>query len=570
MRLLKYPYLPVYIHMAAAGSMPRHRAAGPKPFLFLHFLPLPTMPASPPEAAPAGAPDDDVHWMRQALVLAREAMAAGEVPVGAVVVRDGCVLGRGRNATLGSHDPSAHAEIVALRDAARQLGDWRLDGCTLYVTLEPCTMCSGAVLNARLARVVFGAHEPRTGAAGSVLDVFAQPLLNPGTPAAIEVRAAVLAAECAALLGEFFRMRRLQQRLHHLAAHPLPDHALRLPDAALAPALAVMQSVAAAPLLCAPCGDGHVPVAGSAPAQLRALWRSDLPDLPDVLRGLRLGALEAGPGDGAPTWFCVHAHAQWGLAFAPWLAQWLGEGCRVLAPDLPGFGRSDQPKKPSAHTARGHARVLRAWLHEHVRGAWMLAAQGDGAHLALAALDLVALDGAGPEEGPDAAHGPCRPSGPCLGAWLHNVWPDPRSTPQPWQEWHARAARKPHWPVAASLHRLDALSAGEGAGDGGTGWDAPFPNPGHRAALQAWPRVQAELPALPVARLQQWLHAGRLWITRSADHPLLDEAQWREAWLRTLPGLRTAGQALESVGPGRYAAPAWGRSAAAHQGKGSS
>lgn len=541
------------------------------------------MLALPSEATPDIPPDDDERWMRLALVLAREAMAAGEVPVGAVVVREGQVLGRGRNATLANRDPSAHAEILALRDAARHLGDWRLDGCTLYVTLEPCTMCSGAVINARLARVVFGAHEPRTGAAGSVLDVFAQPLLNPGTPCAIQVRAAVLATECAALMGAFFRMRRQQQRLQHLAAHPLPDHALRLADAALDPALEAMRLVAAAPISLssassvggaiaasdglAACRGKNTPVACDAPAVLTTLWRSDLPDLPDVLRGLRLGALEAGPRDAALTWFCVHAHAQWGRAFAPWLAQWLGEGCRVLAPDLPGFGRSDQPKKPSAHTAEGHVRVLRAWLHEHVRGGWLLAAQGDGAHLALAA-----LDSAGTGEGPDSAHDTCRSSGPCLGAWLHNVWPDPRSTPQPWLEWHARAARKPHWPVAASLHRLDAVSAGaaEGGSDGGTGWDAPFPNPGHRAALQAWPRVQAALPALPVARLQQWLQAGHLWITRSADHPLLDEIQWRDAWLCALPGLRTARQALQTVGPGRYTAPAWGHSAAKNQGKGSS
>ena len=112
----------------------------------------------------------DLQWMQEALVLAQQAGAAGEVPVGAVVVKDGVIVGRGRNAPIESNDPSAHAEVIALRDAAQTLGNYRLEDCTLYVTLEPCTMCSGAILNARLARVVYGASEPRTGAAGSVIN----------------------------------------------------------------------------------------------------------------------------------------------------------------------------------------------------------------------------------------------------------------------------------------------------------------------------------------------------------------------------------------------------------------
>ena len=116
---------------------------------------------------------DDVHWMRLALAEARAAAQAGEVPVGAVVVRAGQLLATGRNAPVHSHDPTAHAEIAALRAAAQALGNYRLEDCTLYATLEPCAMCSGALLHARLARVVFGASEPRTGAAGSVIDLFA-------------------------------------------------------------------------------------------------------------------------------------------------------------------------------------------------------------------------------------------------------------------------------------------------------------------------------------------------------------------------------------------------------------
>ena len=121
----------------------------------------------------------DARWMRLALAEALAAAAAGEVPVGAVVVKDGTVIGAGRNAPIGAHDPTAHAEVLALRAAARHLGNYRLDDCTLYVTLEPCAMCSGAMLHARLARVVYGAPDPKTGAAGSVLNLFAEPRLNP-------------------------------------------------------------------------------------------------------------------------------------------------------------------------------------------------------------------------------------------------------------------------------------------------------------------------------------------------------------------------------------------------------
>ena len=106
--------------------------------------------------------EQDAHWMGLALAQARLAAADAEVPVGAVVVKDGQVIATGRNAPIGSHDPSAHAEVMALREAARVLGNYRLDGCTLYVTLEPCAMCSGAMLHARLERVVFGAADPRT------------------------------------------------------------------------------------------------------------------------------------------------------------------------------------------------------------------------------------------------------------------------------------------------------------------------------------------------------------------------------------------------------------------------
>ena len=142
--------------------------------------------------------------MGEALSLAREAGERGEVPVGAIVVQDGRAIGRGSNAPIASHDPSAHAEIAALRDAARSAANYRLPGATLYVTIEPCAMCAGAILHARLARVVFGAADPKTGACGSVVDLFGESRLNHHAT----VRGGVRAAECGALLSEFFAARR--------------------------------------------------------------------------------------------------------------------------------------------------------------------------------------------------------------------------------------------------------------------------------------------------------------------------------------------------------------------------
>jgi tRNA(adenine34) deaminase len=146
----------------------------------------------------------DAALMREALALAEHAAAAGEVPVGAVVVADGRIVGRGSNRPIGAKDPTAHAEIVALREAAAALGNYRLPGCELYVTLEPCAMCVGAMIHARIARVVFGASDPKTGACGSVVDLPAVQLLNHHT----RFEGGVLGEECAALLKKFFADRR--------------------------------------------------------------------------------------------------------------------------------------------------------------------------------------------------------------------------------------------------------------------------------------------------------------------------------------------------------------------------
>lgn len=147
---------------------------------------------------------DELHFMQRALELAREAAARGEVPVGAVVVKDGAIIGEGFNQPISAQDPSAHAEVVALRDAARRLGNYRLDGATLCVTLEPCLMCCGALVHARIREVVYGADEPRTGCVHSCTEALSLPHHNHR----VLSRGGVLAGEAAALLEAFFRNRR--------------------------------------------------------------------------------------------------------------------------------------------------------------------------------------------------------------------------------------------------------------------------------------------------------------------------------------------------------------------------
>lgn len=146
----------------------------------------------------------DSEYMQIALELASHAALAGEVPVGAIVVQNDVVIGRGFNAPIGLHDPSAHAEIQALRDAAKTLGNYRLIGCALYVTIEPCAMCAGAIQHARIARLVYGAADPKTGACGSVVNLMGESRLNHHT----EVVGGVMAEQCGAIMSDFFASRR--------------------------------------------------------------------------------------------------------------------------------------------------------------------------------------------------------------------------------------------------------------------------------------------------------------------------------------------------------------------------
>jgi tRNA(adenine34) deaminase len=271
----------------------------------------------------AGSPGDagrDQAFMREALAQARQALAAGEVPVGAVVVRGEQVIGRGHNAPVSSHDPTAHAEIRALQEAARSLGNYRLEGCELFVTLEPCAMCSGAMLHARLDRVVYAAPDPKTGAAGSVVDLFAQARLNHRT----KIQGGVLTAECADLLTDFFRGRREESRS---SAQPLREDALRTPDARF----------------------GELPDYPWPPQYV-----SDLP----ALAGLRMHYLDQGPPEAPTTWLCLHGDASWSYLYRRMIPVFLQAGGRVVAPDLVGFGKSDKPKREAAHSLEWHRQVL--------------------------------------------------------------------------------------------------------------------------------------------------------------------------------------------------------------------
>jgi tRNA(adenine34) deaminase len=263
---------------------------------------------------------EDAQWMRMALKQAQTAGAAGEVPVGAVVVCQGQIIGIGQNAPIHTHDPSAHAEVLALRAAALHLGNYRLDDCELFVTLEPCAMCAGAILHARLKRVVFAAADPKTGAAGSVIDLFGNPRLNHHT----QVQGGVLAHECSELLQGFFRQQRQQKSV---SASPVREDALRTPASRFdtLPALPGM-----------------------------AKYVMDLP----ALNGLRLHYVDAGAIDSNQATLCLHGGLSWSQVWQQAMAERVALGERVLAIDLIGFGKSDKLKKTTAYSMLWHAEVL--------------------------------------------------------------------------------------------------------------------------------------------------------------------------------------------------------------------
>ncbi len=371
----------------------------------------------------------DENFMRLALAQAQEAADAGEVPVGAVVVKDGQVIAQARNAPIGLHDPTAHAEIVALRAAAQVVGNYRLEGCELFVTLEPCPMCSGALLHARLARVVYGAADAKTGAAGSVVNLFLNHSLNHHTL----VQGGVLAGASATLLQTFFAQKRAVHWRAKKLLHPLRDDALRTPEARFADL-------------------PHYP------------WPPHyLSDLP-ALHGLRMHYLDEGPPDAPLTYLCLHGNPTWSYVYRKMIPVFLGSGARVVAPDLIGFGKSDKPKKESAHRFLWHRQVLLELLEQLDLRNVVLVVQGGGGVLGLTL--------------PMAA--PHRYTG--LLVMNTSLATGDAPLPSGFVAWRAMCTQKPDYDIARLLARGNPQMTRAEYG----AYMAPFPDRGHRSATRVF------------------------------------------------------------------------------------
>ena len=371
--------------------------------------------------------------MQLALAQAQLAQAHGEVPVGAVVVHEGRVVAQAHNAPISHNDPTAHAEIVALRLAALELGNYRLDDCTLYVSLEPCAMCVGAILHARLKRVVWGAAEAKTGAAGSVVDLFANSQLNHQT----QHSGGVLAKQASQLMQDFFKT---QRALHkHQAPTPLRDDALRTPDT---------------------CFE-NLPDYPWPPH-----YTNDLPSL----GGLRMHYLDEGPKNAPVTWLCLHGNPAWSYLYRKMIPVFLQAGHRVVAPDMPGFGKSDKPKKDSAHSFTWHRQVLLEFVQaldlQHIH----MVVQDWGGILGLTL--------------------PMAQAQRYQGLLVMNT--TLASAEQPlspgFLAWRQMCADKPSFDVGRLFGRGNPqMSPAECAA-----YNAPFPDAGHRAALRAFPPMVPE------------------------------------------------------------------------------
>lgn len=410
----------------------------------------------------------DADVMTLALTMAREAGAAGEVPVGAVVTRQGQVIATGRNMPVAAHDPTAHAEVVALRAAAKALGNYRLDGCQLFVTLEPCAMCAGAILHSRIERVVFGAADPKTGAAGSAIDLFARGQLNHQTA----VQGGVLADECGAVLSGFFRDRREDAKLNH---HPLREDAVRTPEARFEGLPGYSWS-------------GH--------------YLNDLP----ALAGLRMHYLDEGPRNAGLIYLCLHGNPAWSYLYRKMIPVLVASGARVVAPDLPGFGRSDKPKKESSHSFSWHRQVLLEFV----------------ARLGLENIVLVVQDWGGllgltlPMDAPDRYHG--------LLVMNTTLATGDEPLSPGFLAWREMCAKNPEFDVA----RLFARGNPQMSPQECDAYNAPFPDRGHRAALRAFPAMVPEFSDSDGAGVSRqarefWQHqwSGQTLVAIGAQDPVL-------------------------------------------------
>jgi tRNA(adenine34) deaminase len=409
--------------------------------------------------------------MGLALEQARQAAEEGEVPVGAVVVKDGQVIATGRNSPIASHDPTAHAEVMALREAARVLGNYRLEGCTLYVTLEPCSMCSGAMLHARLDRVVFGAADPRTGAAGSVLNLFDHRQLNPQT----QVMGGVLAEECGQMLRDFFKPRRIN-------TDPVREDALRTPDTAFA---------------------------GLPDYPWQPRYVNDLPSI----AGLRMHYLDEGDANAPFTWLCLHGNPAWSYLYRKMIPVWLAAGHRVVAPDLIGFGKSDKPKKDSFHQFETHRQSLLDLIERLDLQRVVLVVQDWGGILGLT------LPMAAPER--------------YKGLLVMNTTLATGEAPLSagflaWRDW---CQSQPLFDVGKLFARGNrSMTPAETAA-----YNAPFPDKGYRAALRAFPPMVPEFADSPGAAISRqardfWRNDrhGQTFMAIGQQDPVLGEPVMRQ------------------------------------------
>jgi tRNA(adenine34) deaminase len=410
--------------------------------------------------------------MQLALAQAQAAAALGEVPVGAVVMApDGRIVGQGHNRNRTDADPSAHAEMLALREAARTLGNHRLEGCTLAVTLEPCAMCAGAMLHARISQLVIGAADPKTGAAGSVINLFNVAALNHHTQVLHDVQAQT----CGRLLQDFFAHRRQHHKVAARMNHPLRDDALRTPDAAFA----------------------DLPGYAWAPHYI-----SNLP----ALDGLRLHYLDEGPRDASRTWLCLHGNPAWSYLYRKMLPIFLAAGDRVVAPDLIGFGKSDKPKKDGAHNFTWHRQVLLELVERLDLQRVRLVVQDWGGLLGLT------LPMAAPER-----YAALLVMNTALGTGDVALSPG-------FLSWRTFVAHNPAYDVGKLFARGNPqMSAAESAA-----YNAPYPDAGHRAALRAFPPMVPEHPDSDGAAVsrqarmfwqQQW--SGRTLMAVGAQDPVL-------------------------------------------------
>ena len=410
--------------------------------------------------------------MRLATDQALQAAAAGEVPVGAVVVRNGEVIATGRNQPVAAHDPSAHAEMIALRAAAAKLGNYRLPDCELYVTLEPCAMCAGAMLHARLKKVIFGAYDPKTGAAGSVINLFDHPQLNHQTL----LQGGVLQAECGALLKDFFSGRRRSGKQESSMSD-----VLRTPDERF----------------------NDLPGYPFAPHYIGDL---------KGYQGLRLHYVDESGATAAPayapqkTFLCLHGQPTWSYLYRKMIPVFTQAGHRAVAPDLFGFGKSDKPLDDARYTYDFHRGMLLNFIERLDLRNIVLVVQDWGGLLGLTLpMDL-----------------PERFSGLLIMNTAFATGDVPLG--QGFLDWRAFSNKNPDLAVGKLLGRAcPQLSPQEAAA-----YDAPYPDVSFKAGVRRFPNLVPDHPQAGGAalsrRAREWFRTdwqGKTFMAVGMKDPVL-------------------------------------------------